>query len=300
MSIRKGMLLLLLTLAKLSYAQSTLQPDSLVVSAEWLYMQLSISQPEYVINSSSQLRSIGDRIATAQNWYSGYRAKGSYGIQDGMGELFLRWTYFPEILEQDKESGSFLQGILNHPSFNTSDPGTATIKDKFAITTYELLLKQKVIRRPCYSLSLNGGVEYLHLNFEESLLYPGATIVRRLPEYRSRVKGVGPEMGVDYIYGFSKCLNFVSSIHGAGLLGLMHKSFIQKNQSDATLIEIENDKYWSFILSMDLRLGFKYSLPINLRQLNWRMSCWNLDVELGYEILSFFNSFERIYFVGQG
>ncbi|NGX53321.1 MAG: hypothetical protein K1000chlam4_00030 [Chlamydiae bacterium] len=295
---RRWLVLLLLAISRVQ-GQPGVQPNGLDFSAEWLYMQLSASQPAYVINSSAGSATVitGDRIATSQNWHSGYRATGVYSIQDGLGELFVRWTAFPRMGEKNSESGTGLFGVLNHPAGTVNEQsGTATITDKYNLQFIDLLLKQKVIRRPCYSLSLNGGVQYARLDFEENIFYPHTTN-SYLIESRSRIKGVGPEIGADYLYGFSNCFTFVSSIYGGGLLSMMNKSFEQVNTAGSIIAQVENDKYWTFVVSMDLRLGLRYSLPINVKQFRWGLDCWNLDVEVGYEILSFFNGMERIYFV---
>ncbi len=297
---RRWIVLLLLMISRVQGHPGLKPDDGLGFSAEWLYMQLSASQPEYVINSSAGSATVivGDRIATSQNWHSGYRATGVYSIQDGLGEIFARWTAFPRMEEKDSESGTGLFGVLNHPAGNVNQQsGTATIRDEYELQCIDLLLKQKVIRRPCYSLSLNGGVQYVHLDFDENIFYPHSSNSYKI-EYRSKIKGVGPEIGADYLYGFSKCFTFVGSLYGGGLLSLMNKSFEQVTTAGSLTAQVENDKYWTFVASMDLRMGFRYSLPIRMKQYGWRLNCWHLDIEAGYEILSFFNAMERIYFVG--
>lgn len=271
--------------------------EKLEISAEWLYMQLSAGQPEYVINSSQENDAIGERVPTGQNWYSGYRAQGIYGLPAGLGELSVRGTYFPSMVVKDTTSGDNLMGILNHPfGIVKGEQGTARIEDKYNIFFLDLLIHQKVIERPCYSLSLDGGVQFARLGFQENVTYPFGPDFYHI-EARSRTKGVGLEIGGEYTYALCRCVHFLGGLHSSALISLMNKSYEDVDTNGVTYASVENDKYWRFAAYVDLRLGLRYSLPISLKRSGWRLNSVLLNGELGYEMISFFGGVERIYFV---
>ncbi len=295
MKVKRSILFLLLSISS-AYGQSSKNSKGLELSAEWLYMHRYVSQPEYVINSSDGLVPIGTRVGYDQNWYSGYRASAKYGLNEGLGEICVDWTHFPQKVETDKQVAQATMGVLNHPKGSTDGSGgESRIEDKYSLRFIDLILKQKLIHGACQSFSLDGGVQYGYLNFDEEVFYP-LSFNFYLINIRSRMKGVGPEIGAEYLYNLCSCLRFISSVHTAGLLSLMDKSFQQVDSSSSVIARVENDKYWTFVLSLDLRFGLAYSFPISLKNFRWGLKSWNLNVELGYEMIALFNGMERIYF----
>ena len=275
---------------------SNLFAGSFALSGEWLYMMLSLDQPEFVIDSTSGTNPIGKRKANEQGYRTGYRAEGHYSFCEGVNDVALRWTHFPKLVMQQKRSGSELFGILNHPV----DPiagvaGEARIRDKFVCYFFDGLFKRKVICTPSFSFTLLGGVQYGYLSFKEKVTYDIADA--RFIEARSLIKGVGPEIGAEYFYRFLKSWYFGGCVNNGWLVSKTSQSY-QDVENDGTIhARTSNGTYRRFVPTLDMRLGIGFSPLGDLKSSGYKPSCFSVDIEVGYEMIAFFHGSDRIYFV---
>ncbi len=261
------------------------------LSADLLYMQPSIDQPEFVIDSISTVLPDGERAHNAQGYHFGYRAEGGFRLCDSLTELGIRWTYFPSFSENREVTGADLFPVLNFPEPTLDDEnGTATISTRFSVRFLNGFLRQKIVDSRCYSFSLLGGIQYGYLKLREKVEYPdnGNSTVRNIDSF-SRTQGLGPAIGVESHYHFLGCLQFVADITSGWLIADIDKNYRETRAStSATLVNVTDDKYWRLIPTIDLRMGLNYLRSI---------FCLQLDLGVGYEVIVAWKAIENIYFV---
>ncbi len=268
-------------------------PGEIGVSAEWLYMLSFYDQPFFVIDSNSMGDPIGPRVSNNQEWHSGYRLEGVYAFCcRPSNDVRLRWTHFPSFSESKSVSGEDLFGILNVPVVPlNSETGTMELRDEFDFHFLDALFSQQVFACGPFQMSLLGGVQYGYLDWYERCLFDdsGASVpVPRLVEIESELWGIGPEIG----YDFSYCLWGGLTLTGRGNVTLLvSERKASYFDQDGVMIEAStsNDSYWSMIPTTDLRFGLSYARCF--------CDCLTVDLEVGYEIISYFNGLDRIYYV---
>lgn len=268
--------------------------------AEWLYMGHSIDDPYFAIDSSPGAGIIGPRYANRQNWKSGYRLEGIWAFCDRPNDIRVRWTHFPSFNDNRSVSGPRMYGTLNHPIFGVNaEPGTFSINDRYNVWNLDVLFGQKAIYCGPFALDLQGGLQYSRVKWRESVAY---LPLESTFEANSKIWGVGPEMGMDFSYALFNCFEFTGRA-SAGIL-------ISKREADWStvtgLIDVNNSKYWGVMPTTNLRFGLAYHHPLNCGGWgNWFACLGNLDldIEIGYEVITYYKSVDRIRFVdseGQG
>ena len=265
-------------------------------------MLSSMEQPEFVIDSASNAQPIGERVANDQSWHTGYRAEVLWGFCDCLNELSVRWTRFPGFTEKKKDSGQNLFAILNHPRNSIiAEPGVAVIGDHYSFYFLDALFSREVITSPRFSVAVQVGAQYGYLSLRENVLYNDeeaqAGVVRSI-EARSRLKGVGPEVGLQGHYRFWNCLAVTGRINNGWLVSNFAASYEDISTPPvggvSIMAQVKNGDYWRVIPTLDVRFGLNFS--------GFCIPCpWigrlNLEIEGGYEIISFFKGIERIYFM---
>ncbi len=262
------------------------------LSADLLYMQSSLDQTEFVIDSIQTVSNpSGERLTNEQRYHFGYKVEGSYYFCNSLTEVALKWTHFPNFSEDKTVSGEHLYSILNvtNPQLNDED-GTGTICDNFSIRFLDAFLRQKIVDGRCFSLSLLGGVQYGYLKLHEAATFPFLLNLRSI-DATSRTHGLGPEIGVESRYRFLGCWQFVSDLMSGWLIADIDKDFSDNEGPSTIYANVKNDKYWRLIPTFDLRLGLNYARSLLCRQ---------FDLELGYEIIVAWKAIESIYFVDNG
>ncbi len=262
-------------------------------------MMLSMDQPEYVIDATTVVAvigtPIGKRVANSQEYRTGYRAESHYTFCDGYNELSVQWTHFPKLEMKHSRSGAHLFGVLNFPNADIDDEsGESSIRDKSTCYFIDALFKRKLTCCPSIYFSLHAGVQYGYLSFKENISYP-VTGQSRLIQSRSRIRGVGPEIGAEYRYIFLRDWHFGGRVDNGWLVSETTKSF-RDVTSDGTMVAYaNNDDYKKLIPTLDLRLGVGFSPIVDL--FNNRCCTFALDFEVGYEFIAFIHGVDRILFV---
>lgn len=263
--------------------------------AEWLYMSHSIDNPYFVINNSTVTAlPVGTRQANNQNWKSGYRVEGIWAFCDRPNDLRVRWTHFPTFHDTRSISDAILFGTLNDPNTVTEGSGTASINDRYNVWTLDVLLGQKAIYCGPFALDLQAGLQYANVSWRETVDYPfalGGDVLAR-----SKIWGIGPEIGMDFSYALFNCFEFTGRA-SAGLL-VSKRDVSWANGSSA--IDVNNSKYWGVMPTTNLRFGLAYHYPLNCGSCgNWFACLGNLDldIEIGYEVMTYYKGVDRIRFV---
>ena len=251
-------------------------------------MMLSMDQPEFVIDSTDGSNPIGKRVANQQQFRTGYRAKTHFTFCQERNELSVQWTHFPQIEVQKTRSGANLFGILYYPvDVIAGASGEATITDKFTCFLLDGLFKRKVVSNPCFSFALHAGVQYGYLSFKERVKYTIPAARDRDVGYTSRIRGIGPEIGVDYRFCFLGSWHFGGRVDNGWLVAETVAS-VKDASSNGSIASAHNDDYIKLIPTLDLQLGLGFTPKI----------CGiSLELEVGYELIAFLRGSERIYFV---
>ena len=262
-------------------------------------MLSSANQPYYAFSSSDYFSILGKRVANDQSWHYGYRIEAGYTFCDCLNDITLRWTRFPNFSERDTVQGSpYIISILNAADdSNFGQTGEATIRDEYGSYLLDLLFSRKVINCRPFMLSLQGGFQYGYLSFKEEITYPTSSSRTLFIESRSRMKGVGPEFGVEVSYGFWSCFDFRGRVNSSWLVGELTKHIQDINSGTGIRTKVDNDRYWRLFPTTDVRFGLGFSgSGINLRNLGCGR-CLKIDLEIGYELIAFHKAMERILFM---
>ncbi len=281
---------------------SDLARGNFEVSGEALLMLSSASQPYYAFSSSNGYSTLGKRAANDQSWHWGYRIEAGYTFCNCLNDITLRWTRFPNFLESDTLEGNpYILPVFNAGNtapFNRE--GTATIRDEYSPFLIDLLFGHTVIDSCSFRLTLQGGFQYGYLSFKENFSAPASSGSTIFIDARSRMKGVGPELGIEASYDFWSCFDFRARLNNGWLVGEITKTFEGINSGTGLLAKSDNDRYWRLFPTTDVRFGLGYSgQGLNFRNLGCGR-CLKIDLEIGYELIAFRKGLERILFVDQG
>lgn len=267
--------------------------------AEYLYMLNCTDQP-YFAQKSSNFPSggpvaSGERFADSQKWHSGYRLEGIYGLCPG--ELHLRWTHFPTFVESRNLAASSLvfagnSGLTNvFGTLQVIDTflSNANIRNKFDFYSLEGLFEYPLVNCSPVSFWLEGGIHYAHIGSDERVIYLNTLIDASIDTtFLSKRDAIGLEMGFDFEWNFLSALSFNMRAAGSLLTSRKHSS-LKELDSDLNTgilpISTHDGRYWVVFPAADLRAGFCYCRCLARGLLN---------LEVGYEFLSYFHSIDRI------
>jgi len=299
--LRKYFVFFLLFIFSVGYGKTIPCPGEFGVAVEWLYMQPAYDLPYFgttLIDLSSSASS-SKTYSTDNHFHSGYRLGLIYSFCNCLNDLHLRWTHFP--------SFSDTTTLRGNPVLGESFPGQLGLeiskKDTFDFYYLDLLLGWKTIDCCPFLLTLQGGLQFSHLEFKESTkLFDssrkeelGELVLEDEIENRSRFWGVGPELGADLNYCFWNCFSLTARTYGSLLIGKRnaHADGVLNNEF---LFKVENENYWYVVPFANARLGLSYSRPLDLSCFTSCLGCVNFDIEIGYETNWLFNSINRIEF----
>lgn len=264
------------------------------LAAEWLYMLSAYDQPYFVIDSRDPPGEspVGERKANEQDWQSGYRIEALYAFCNGMNDVRLRWTHFPSFSEEKGVTGAHLFGVFIPPDeARTNFSGTVRLTDTFDFYFFDLLFGQSILSCGPFDLEFLGGLQYGYLDLREKMTYLDYVLTSH-----SQLWGIGPEIGYEFSYGLTQCF----TLTGRGNVTLLISEREASFQDSDTELAVCNASYWTMIPTTDLRFGVHFVREFDLGCLpvfNCFCGCINLDFEIGYEVISYFNGVERIFFV---
>lgn len=277
-------------------------PGQFGVSAEWLYMMSGYSQPYYVIDSLDTDQPLGSRISNDQEWHSGYRLEGIYAFCDCPTDVRLRWTHFPSFSDSDSTTSSQdLLRLINGPdSDGEVSDGSAAIRDTFDVHSLELVFGYGIYDSCCLSLDLQAGLQYAYIKLTEDIRFQDASDVFE-DRIRSERWGIGPQVGYEFTYDLCGCLTLTGRGEAAFLISKRESSFL--NLDDTSIeADVKNTDYWDLMPFTDIRFGLSYSTPLDLSCFSCMRGCgcMILDIEIGYEIMTYYNGLDRVYWAPDG
>ncbi len=238
------------------------------------------------------------RYANEQEWHSGYRAELIYGFYSIPSQLQVRGTWIPQFSESRTVTKPFLfpaqgQGIIDEALNGSSSPQTFTsisVNNTFSFYAVDAFYSHSIYRSPCFKLDLKEGVEYSNIGFTEHqtlVIPPNIT-----HKWNSRSQNIGPAIALATHLNLWRNLSLEVTGTGSILASRKSASLSFVNPTLATTpflvsasTSLFDDHRWFVIPAYDLRAGLQYMFQI----------ChFCLNVEIGYEFLSYFRGLERI------
>jgi len=160
----------------------------------------------------------------------------------------------------------------------------------------DILFGQNIVSCGAFDLDFLGGLQYGYLDLREKALYSTVTGARRPITAHSQLWGIGPEVGYEFSYCLTRCFALTGRGNVAFLISEREASF----QDDVISLAVCNSSYWTVIPTTDLRFGVHFARDFDFECMplfNCFCGCVNMDLEIGYEVISYFDGVERIFFV---
>jgi hypothetical protein len=284
-------------------------PNGWAFGAEYLYWHPLYEQSFYAVENTSRTIStpIGQRVHNPMKWASGFKVEGIYGLCSG-NEFDVRWTHVHNRFKSNLERGqsASVAATQGQPFWVLFTANQGHDNTRFNFDAVEFLFwRMPLSTENC--LVFRGGLNYTYIGFKRDLNYVNTLIAA--PRYsnitqRNSYWGIGPEIALDFYYPLSSLLPscwcpWPVSLHGdirGSLLVSRSKASMMQNDALASTggelvnhVDLQNDPVWRLVPVYDLCFGFSYDCA-------WR--CLNINLELGYELLSYNRAIQTITLYG--
>lgn len=301
---KKLFFLTLCFLAMIAEATTTTQPQ-FIFKAEYLYWHALYDQPYFVFRDTPPVSlntPNGQRLSNPGEWDSGLRLEATYVMCECINEIDLRWTRFHTTSTQSYSSpDSNLVPTQGHPGLTTSFNTFAESKLRTRLDAIELLFFTFPFQSPA-NIRLKGGLNYTNIDFKQDIVYTGTEFGPRFGNIlkETSFRGIGPNLNLDFYYPVSYIIPFCpkvpvylhGDVRGALLAARSKASNFQVNAQAATVFPIDavNDPIWRLVPVLNLKFGLNTC---------YMWSCFRIDLEVGYEFLSYHNAIQStIYYTG--
>lgn len=285
---KKFCILCLVSLTSLLSAFSDPAPGEFSLSAEWLYMLPAYSQPYYVIDSSSASDVDGPRVSNTQEWQSGWRIEGRYAFCCRPNQVVVRWTQMPSFsMTGSRSSRELFQVLAPDPSVEGLI-GTSFLTDRFSFHYLEALFNQTFLLCGPFAMDFQVGIHYGLLELEESCLVDASFTTNRLIDVQSKRWGVGPQVGYEFTYALTSCFSITGRGNVALLVSERESRFLSTLVGSTPALDVRNESYCDVIPVTNLRFGLNALLP--------RFWCGQFALDVGYEVLTYTNGLDRLFF----
>lgn len=270
-------------------------PGEWDVRGEVLFFTPSISQSFFAQETLPEAPSFpgNTREDNGFNQKYAYRLYATYAFCDT--DLQLIWTHFPRQSHSEIVSGRGpLLPTSGMPVGGIIDIATSTVQ----LNYYAVEALIGFWERQCnnFDFMFRTGLQYANIKFYENILYLGPTrpVEGDRIENISHCWGIGPEVVFETNYNlhfFQKwCpgdFGLASTVKGGLLVSKYNTQLIRTIEQ--LFDPFSNDEArWDIVPMFDLRLGLNYYR---------KFRCFNASFEIGYEVLSYINAIDRIFFV---
>lgn len=288
-------------------------PNSWQVSGEFLYLLPTVDDTSYVIQSPvSTGFPNGTKINNDFSFSSGFRVGAEYSLCNPSREFQAFYTYLGT--EQTKTvSGSFLWATLGRTDFTSNFEnytGSATAEQHLLYQRLDLTYAQRVLESVGLYLYLKPGVELAYLRYNEDFRYQITGSSLGQIQERSKVRGVGPELGWEFGYDFYTLAPAVSSTKNGGakngassslcdsathvfsLSGMFATSLLASNDASreyntvagTTQLDVTNDSTWRVVPALHAQAGLNYYCYVDYV---------GVSLSVGYEFNSYIRGISR-------
>ena len=281
---------------------------NLLLSGELLYLKPGLDQSGYAIKSD--LNAVGDEVFPNGKRYSnnmqykpGFRVEALYQLCEAQSALDARFTYF-DTGYSSSVHGNYMFDTVGSPGDGAQIPedttydGKAKVRDHFKYYSVDATFNRQILKGCSDILNLLIGLESSNIQYTRHFKSLGtfgtaAAPVQNTLHSRSRFWGIGPVVGLGYLYHLTAddccwgVFGVKGNVRGALLCGRSHANFhFHSTRTVGTEgVNLKNRPTWKVIPTLDAKLGATYQ----------RCFCgYNTFIELGYEWIWIHNGINNI------
>ncbi len=288
-------------------------PDQWQLSGEFLYMLPTVDDTYYVIQSpTSTSYPNGTKLNNDFSFQPGFRVGAEYSLCSPQREFQVYYTYLGA--EQNRTiTSSNLWATLGRADFASSFEnytGGATADLHLLYQRLDFTYAQQILNSVGLYLYLEPAIEFAYLRFNEGYSYSISGGAQGSIQERSKVEGVGPQLGFEFGYDFynytpvaaaksaqkgssADCASSVT--HTLSLAGIFSGSLLASWSKAATVNTLSSDPIlnvtasstWRVIPALHARAGINYDV---------RFSKWAAALGFGYEFNSYIRGVTRMSF----
>jgi hypothetical protein len=277
---------------------------SLSLAAEYIYFKPVINSFYAIPNSTPEGVSPlqGPRLAAEYDFSSGYRLSGAYRFFCDRASVLFRWSSL-HTSHDHSVSDLFVEPVNVTDIVPALTNVTAHDTINFDYNSFDALLGWRIYQNTVLT-SLYLGVHYIKTSNTQNDQYSGFSSLILPAVYTvtwsTEVQGIGPELAISAQYRLPK----IRCLPGIELLGSMQiGALVIENGKENKIstnfhrlgtdlpTSISNEEIQKIVPFWDLRLGLGSSTCVGL---------FTMNLSLGYEILSYYNLFNRTVFLRIG
>lgn len=257
------------------------------IRGELLVLQPLIDQSFYAQEIANSFPG-GTRFDNPFHYTCAYRLYGSYAFCDH--DLQFIWTHLPKTSQSDSVSG-VLQASSGLIGNIFSGARSKVELEYFAA---DALIGWWGNQCNAFRFVLRTGLHYANFRFKEKLEYTGAFRGSDIHTNRNHTWGIGPEIVFETNYDLNflnncSCGNFsLTSMVKGGLLASRYTvNFARSTPFSIAQPHANDNIFWQLVPMWDIRIGLSYS---------YEFACFKTLFELGYEMLSYHDAIDRVFF----
>jgi len=276
-----------------------------ILRGEYLYFHPLIDQSYFVFEQDAPTTpalAIGERHNNHGCYTSGFRVEGIFDYCPN--ELDVRYTRFYHTPRRSFEAAGFLVPTKGASFFGNADNTNAKSHLHINFNEVEVLFLKLGFCCPC-SINFRAGINYTSIIFREELFFtepptPFFTTIKQ----RTNFWGIGPEFDFNFLYPLSSIIPcwfdcipicLAGDFRGGLLVSRSRAKFFEQDNTavftTGVSIDARNDPIYRLVPFWDMRFGFAYECNI---------CCFGLNLEIGYEFLSFHRAIQEIFFTNSG
>ena len=260
----------------------------------WLYLKSTATDGDWETGTKitltrhpANLHAVLQRLDPA--WKSAYRAYAAYGIGSTNCDLNLSYLHAnpSDRHKVDRlHANQFIQNFLGGSYTSLHANGAQNVNDVGFSVGLNYLVDYRLKLRPYVGLEYAAISRNLHVHYNG--LYVGHQQGSLQGHEKCRYWGVGPTLGVDFSYDFSRCLRLEGRVAGGALIG--------KNSGHVDAEAVEGRQHSSFDSHHTHHRAT--AMIENAIALAYRpLFCfygYGMEIKLGYQANYYFKVLDRI------
>ncbi len=250
-------------------------PDAFRLTGTYLYMLPTIDDTYFVIDGKTSTPYPSGKIKNNDfNFHSGFRVGAEYASCDTHRGVQAFYTYL-SANQHRQITGENLWATLGEADFASAYEdytGSATSKLRLMYQRLDLNLSQQALDCFGVHLYIQPGIEAALLNFKEHYDYSVTGVREGDISQKSRLWGVGPQLGLGIEYNFFDSRLSDTWRHAFGTTWLFSGSILMSHAHTKTndvsqevglaatqLANVKSNKTWRTIPALHARAGLNYT-----------------------------------------
>ena len=246
-------------------------PNHWQESIEFLYLLPTVDDTYYVLQSSESLDyPNGTRENNSFSFEPGYRVGVEYSFCDPQREFRAFYTYL-STTQTNSVAGQHLWTTLGSPAFGDlfeDYVGWASASSNLFYQRLEFSYAQRILDATGLYFYIEPGIELAYVRLTQSYTYRESGIYVGMLEERSKIEGVGPQLGLELGYDFYTIAPPCGTTHTFSTTGLFAgailSSWSQAGNSSTltgsgTVLDTEDRAVWRVIPALHAQAGLNYA-----------------------------------------